>query len=245
MVRISILCAMRDRRAALKLSMELEDKERCAFRVAANGREALEAARSFAPDILIVDAVLPQMDGFGLIDRMREMPGMRMPRVIGGSMMRFADEGFMHRGVAAALSIPWNVDELHEVLLREIRLIRDTIDWKAAKTAYQCAKELLNRLGMRSSLKGYDYLAWATALAYENEARLEAVGDEIYEPIAREFDTTAQNVERLIRQAVERTMDGERAKGVYSFFGNTIDPTRGKPTNAQCISALAERLRIS
>ena len=47
-----------------------------------------------------------------------------------------------------------------------------------------------------------------------------------------------------IRHALESAMN-ENAQGMYAFFGNTIDPMRGKPTNAQAIGALAERLRIS
>ena len=51
-------------------------------------------------------------------------------------------------------------------------------------------------------------------------------------------------MERLIRHAVERTTDTVGVDGIYTFFGNTIDPMRGKPTNAQMIAMLAQRLRI-
>lgn len=244
-MQVSVLCAVRDRRAAQQLSMEMEDGEHCAFRIVTNGWDALKECRRFAPDILIVDAVLPEMDGLGLLDRMKEILGGRMPRVIGGSMLHFADEGFRHRGANALVSVPWVREELRAALLIEMECMKNCVDWDAAQMMHCRACDLLSGIGMRSALKGFDYLAWATALACENEARLEAVGEKIYAPIAEEFGTTAQNVERLIRHAVERTMDGERAKGVYGFFGNTIDPTRGKPTNAQCISALAERLRVS
>ena len=39
-------------------------------------------------------------------------------------------------------------------------------------------------------------------------------------------------------------MDSARAEALYAFFGNTIDPTRGKPTNAQMIGMLAQKVRV-
>ena len=35
------------------------------------------------------------------------------------------------------------------------------------------------------------------------------------------------------------------ARGIYNFFGNTIDPMRGKPTNAQIVAMIAEKIRVS
>ena len=104
---------------------------------------------------------------------------------------------------------------------------------------------MLTQMGMHASLKGYAYLCKAAALAYESEARLFCIGREIYAPIAQEDHTTAANVERLIRHAIESTMSAARARGVYSLFGNTIDPAKGKPTNAQVIALLVQRMRVS
>ena len=77
------------------------------------------------------------------------------------------------------------------------------------------------------------------------EASLFAVGKRLYQPVAQRFDTTPQNVERLIRHAVESTMDAAAARGVYGLFGNTLDPARGKPTNAQIIGMLVQRMRVA
>lgn len=243
-MQINILCAVRDRRMAQELDMEIGDGQRCMFRIATNGLQALEMCRMFTPDILIIDAVLPGMDGLGVIDRMRDMLGERMPRVIGGSMQHFADSGFCRRGIDALVCVPWNREEIRSSLLLQMESFQNSVDFDRLRHSYLRAMALLSGMGMRSTLKGYAYLSWAAALAYESESRMNRVGERIYRPIADEFGTTPQNVERLIRHAVERTMDAKQAGGVYRFFGNTIDPTRGKPTNAQCISMLAQRLRI-
>ena len=243
-MQFNVLCAMRDRQLARRLCMELEDGSRCNFRVVTDGRAAVESCRSFAPDILVVDAVLPQIDGLGVMDSVRSMLGDRMPRVIGGSMLHFADEAMQQRGADMIVGVPWKKEELRAALLLQMERIQTHVDWASVQAAYRRARTLLEGMGMNGALKGCGYLAWAAALAYENEDRLNAVGENIYLPIARRFGTTKTCVERLIRHAVERTMDTARTENVYRFFGNTIDPMRGKPTNAQYISALAQRLRI-
>lgn len=245
MKRTNILCAMRDLRTAESLQREMENAERCSFRIVNNGDLALISAEQEQPDILVIDAVLPQIDGLGVVDSMRRMLGTRMPRVIGGSMMPFTDEGFRRRGVDRIVRVPWDLVELRAAIEELIERINTQIEWERAQEDFDRASALLRQMGMRGSLHGFTFLAWAAALACEREDRLYTLGERIYVPIADRFSTTPQNVERLIRHAVESTMDAVGARGVYGFFGNTIDPTRGKPTNGQMIGMLAQRMRVS
>ena len=85
----------------------------------------------------------------------------------------------------------------------------------------------------------------AAALVLDDESRMEAVGDRLYKPVAEHFGTTEQTVERLIRHAVESVMDARGVRRIYGFFGNSIDPMRGKPTNAEMIGMLAQHMRVT
>jgi len=241
---ISILCAVREDSALRQLMNTMDNAERCTFRIVLSGNQALQAARQFAPDVLITDAVLSGCDGLALVDRLNEMLGSRMPRVIGGSMMAFSDEAFRRRGVKRVVRVPWEPAQLEAALAEVIWEIDTAVNWEKARDGYRRACELLAALGMRSKLHGFEYLAWAAALTANNESRLHALSQRIYEPIAEKYCTTPQSVERLIRHALESTMDSVRADALYAFFGNTIDPTRGKPTNAQMVAMLAQRIRI-
>jgi len=242
MKRFNVLCAMRDSRVTDSLRRALG--ERCAFRFASSGEAALSACGRLTPDVLIIDAVLPYVDGLGVIDSLRMRLGERMPVVIGGSVMGFSDGEFARRGVTRLAHVPWDADGLGAQLTEVIRQLDTQVDWARARKGFERASVLLARMGMNERLHGFAYLAWAAALAYEDEERLYAIGERIYAPIAQRLGTTRPNVERLIRHAVESTMDAVGPDGVYGFFGNTIDPTRGKPTNAQMIGMLVQRLRV-
>ena len=242
---VDVLCAVRNSSAIQRVREEMDDGETCVFRIVHHGGDALASAQRFVPDILVIDAVLTEMDGLAVVDRLRAILGDRMPRVIGGAMLPMAREGFLRRGASCVVSVPWNVEELDGAMRQVIREIDTQIDWPAAQEERDRASALLRKLGMRECLRGFDYLAWAAALASMSEGRLFALGKRLYQPVAQHEGTTPQNVERLIRHAVETTIDAVGPDGIYGFFGNTLDPTRGKPTNAQMIAMLAQRLRVS
>lgn len=244
MRKINVLCAMRDSRVVEGLRVRMD--ERCLFRAVGSGDAALACASRVPPDVLVVDAVLPRLDGVGVVERMRGMLGeARMPVVVGGSVLSFCDEAFRRLGAEHLASVPWNESQLFRILTDVIRRMDTRVDWAHAQSGCERAQALLRQMGMNEKLSGFTYLAWASAIAAAQEDRLGAVREQLYVPVAERFDTTPQNVERLIRHAVERTADTVGAQRIYTFFGNTIDPMRGKPTNAQIIGMLGERVRIS
>lgn len=241
---VHVLCAVRRAEAVYRICQEMDDGEHCLFDIVSSGAQAVERCRHSVPDILVIDAVLPEMDGLGVVDLLHSRLGCRMPRVVGGAASTFSYEGFIRRGAEHVIHVPWQEQELRSVLTEQIRQMQERIDWEVYEPGAAQAGLLLSEMGMNARLKGVAYLSWAAALVSGNEGRISAVGDCVYAPVAARFGTTAQNVERLIRHAIESTMSAAQAKGMYSLFGNTIDPAKGKPTNAQVIALLAQRMRV-
>ena len=229
-MKTHILCAMRDSSTLTHMLRMLEDEQECTCRVVRSGEAALLSAKKRRPDVLVIDAVLPLMDGLG---------------VIGGYMMPFAKEGFERRGVNCLVRVPWEPQQLGEALMQMIEKTRLEVDWTHLSAACDRAGQLLSSMGMKTTLRGYEYLANAAALAWEDESRMDAVGERLYKPVAEHCGTTEQTVERLIRHAVESAMDTVGVLRIYGFFGNTIDPMRGKPTNAEMIGMLAQHMRVT
>lgn len=241
---VHILCAVRDRQSLRPLIARMDDGVVCTIDVVTTGGQALDLCRKAPPDILVADAVLPGMDGLGLVEQLQRELGRRMPRVIGGARTPFARQGFLRRGASAVMAVPWDTAELERLILRERASMEAHVDWEALRPAQRHAGMLLRQMGMHASLKGFAYLSCAAALAFESEARMFHVGRDIYEPLAVHYGTSKENVERLIRHAIESTMSAARAGSVYSLFGNTIDPAKGKPTNAHVIALLVQRMRV-
>ena len=244
-MKTQILCAMRDGSAVIPALRTLEDEQDCAFRMVQSGEGALSAAKKCRPDILVIDAVLPLMDGLGTIDRLREIYGERMPQVIGGVMMPFARDGFLRRGVTCQVRVPWDAQELTEALTQMLKKVRGEADWTRLEPACRRAAGLLSKMGMRSTLRGYEYLSSAAALAWEDESRMDAVGDMLYKPVALRFRNDGAGRRAADPPCGGSVMDAFGVRRVYGFFGNSIDPIRGKPTNAEMIGMLAQYMRVT
>lgn len=241
---VHILLAMRDKQAMRRLIAQMDDSETCVFDMVTTGLQALEACRKAPPDILVIDAVMPQMDGLAVVEQLKCEMGDRMPRVIGGCRTPFAHKGFLRRGASVVIALPCEIADVKRAIMLEIEKLKETLDWDMLRPAQIRAGALLHQMGMPVSLRGYEFLCCGAALACESESRLYSIGKGIYEPIAAYHNTSKENVERLIRHAIESTMNAARARGVYSLFGNTIDPAKGKPTNAQVIAMLVQRMRV-
>ena len=103
-----------------KFNLESEGHE---VEIALEGRSALDALETFGPDVMILDVMLPQMDGWSVLTRMQELPEEQRPKVIIVS----AAAGLANRGRAedlgaqSFLAKPFEMDDL-------IRLVGEALD---------------------------------------------------------------------------------------------------------------------
>jgi DNA-binding response OmpR family regulator len=83
----------------------LESQFSCNFLKACNGRQALEIMRQECPDLVLLDLMMPEMDGFELLQTMREQESMRGVPVIvlSAQILTSHDMAKLQEGVAAVL----------------------------------------------------------------------------------------------------------------------------------------------
>lgn len=103
--------------------------------------------------------------------------------------------------------------------------------------------QVLHALGMPAHLKGYSQARFALELVVNSPDVLHAVTKELYPKVAKAFNTTPSRVERAIRHAIEVTWDRGDIDTLQYYFGSTVSPTRGKPTNSEFLALIADRLR--
>lgn len=108
-----------------------------------------------------------------------------------------------------------------------------------------CERELLvmlDELGVPHHMCGYEYLRQAVLVAVRDPQAVYAVMKEIYPVVAASFGVRPYQVEGGIRRAVAAAWERGSRSAQALYFGNTVAARRGKPTNAECIAKLAERL---
>jgi len=103
----------------------------------------------------------------------------------------------------------------------------------------------LHELGIPSSLLGYEYLAYGIGLALNERELIHRITKGLYPAVAKHFGSTPSRIERAIRHAIEAAWLRGTVDAQESYFGNSIDPMKGKPTNREFIAAVAERIRLA
>lgn len=127
------------------------------------------------------------------------------------------------------------------------QLICEEAQMQSGKNAPGLAEisQTLCELGMPTNLLGYQYLRYAIHAAMREPEILRAMTKELYPQVAGEFRTTATGVERAMRHAIEVVWDRGNVEILESYFGYSVDPNRGKPTNSEFISKIVDNLTLN
>ena len=237
-----VLLAMREgaRRNNFRLLLESERSD-CSVSCSDDGRSTLEEIRALAPDVLVLDQVLPLLDGPALLNALCDAFLPCPPKVI-----LLASPG------QEASSLP-GVDERLPAspdfctLLQAIRSAEDTLMGALAELKSPERNDRIQahfqELGMPKNLKGRAYLAFLLDLAVPSPNLLDALTKRLYPAAAARFSTTPAAVERCIRHAIEATWSRGDMAALERLFGLSIDPDRGKPTNREFLAMSAQHLR--
>ena len=103
----------------------------------------------------------------------------------------------------------------------------------------------MHQIGVPAHIKGYQYLRYAIILSVESPEVMSSVTKALYPAVAKKFQTTSSRVERAIRHAIEVAWDRGDVDVLSSYFGYTIQSSRGKPTNSEFIAMIADKLRLN
>ena len=223
--------------------------------MAYNGRECLDLIEESAPDVLILDIIMPHIDGLGVLTKLRAMELTNTPNII--MLTAFGQEEVMKKAVALGASYfilkPFDLDNLAE----QIREVGDTGDKalsfniKKEKTEKKPKRNLeaditniIHEIGVPAHIKGYMYLREAISMVYNDIDLLGSITKVLYPEIASHFNTTASRVERAIRHAIEVAWSRGNVDAISSLFGYTVSVTKAKPTNSEFIAMVADRLRL-
>jgi two-component system response regulator (stage 0 sporulation protein A) len=227
--------------------------------VAYNGDEVLQMIERDRkiPDVLILDIIMPHLDGLGVLERLRSLNLDPQPHII--MLTAFGQETITQRAVQLGASYyilkPFDMEVL-------VNRIRQLVGGPAAITAGAGAQKtnvvplgksknldanitsIIHEIGVPAHIKGYQYLREAITMVYNNIEILGAITKTLYPEIAAKFKTTPSRVERAIRHAIEVAWTRGNIDSISHLFGYTVNISKSKPTNSEFIAMVADKLRI-
>ncbi len=217
---------------------------------ATDGQEALLKITRLKPNIVISDLYLGKIDGVGLIREAKKQLGDAYPAFIMISSFNNPSlyEECVEAGAVYCMLIPLDYSTLGDRIRRIAEkgkpkisgqmLTRGDSDLEAQVT------KIIHQIGVPAHIKGYQYLRTAIIMVVQNTEIINSVTKILYPSVAKLYGTTSSRVERAIRHAIEVAWDRGDLDVLNSFFGYTVQNSRGKPTNSEFIAMIADNLRL-
>ncbi|MBQ1261076.1 MAG: sporulation transcription factor Spo0A [Clostridia bacterium] len=216
--------------------------------VAENGEIALSMLKRRRYGVVIVDLWMSKHDGIATIREAKKLPESEGTKFILTSpinkhtILMEASEA----GADICLLKPFGIASLTShisALTRTVVVNTPKEDDKILDMEAQVTK-IIHQIGVPAHIKGYQYLRSAILMTISDNDIINSVTKVLYPAVAKKYQTTTSRVERAIRHAIEVAWDRGDIDTLNSYFGYTIQNSRGKPTNSEFIAMIADNLRL-
>lgn len=232
------------------------DKEVNLVGKATDGVDMYEIIKQKQPDVVLLDLIMPKMDGLGVMDKVHQdkklekKPYFIIVTAVGQE--RVTEDAF-RKGASYYVMKPFR----NEAIMEQIQNIKQEVQKETKKTAYvtysqetqeedleSIVTDMIHEIGIPAHIKGYHYLRDAILMAIDDMDVLNAITKILYPTVAKKHQTTSSRVERAIRHAIEVAWNRGKVELLDSLFGYTISNGKGKPTNSEFIALVADTIRL-
>lgn len=226
---------------------------------ARNGEQAYEMIRANNPDVVLLDLVMPGIDGLGVMEKVyAEKKTGKIPAfiIISAIHNESVAENAMMSGATYYMMKPF---DNHTIIKRIKQLGRAHEGYRPAaplqvaepagqpapaRNLEQYVTSVIHEIGVPAHIKGYQYLRDAIMLCINDMDLLNSITKVLYPEIAKKYETTPSRVERALRHAIEVAWSRGKMDTIYALFGYTINHGKGKPTNSEFIALIADKIRL-
>ena len=233
--------------------------------IAKDGREAVDMILNTEPDLVLLDVIMPYLDGIGVLEKlsiatMNKRPICIMLSAVG--QVKITQKA-ISLGAEYYVVKPFDM----ELLIQRIKDIKNYQPTPAQncfinreiKAPYieitdknknvednleALVTNIIHDLGVPAHIKGYQYLREAIMMVINDIEVINQITKQLYPDIARKYRTTPSRVERAIRHAIEVAWSRGQQETVEKIFGYTISASKGKPTNSEFIAMISDKLRL-
>ena len=238
----TVLIADADFAFAKQLSRALENSGKFqVIDIALNGKLAVRMVEERHPDVLVMDILLPELDGLSVLEKISSV--VPPPIVIATSVFlsNYVAVSAMGLGVRQLIKKPCSAESVAASVERACRILsRSGIGYDRRSLI----ANTLHDVGVPTNIKGYSYLIDALELVIANPEAAFSMTQSIYVPIARQHGVQPEQVSRAIKRAIDIAWDRGDLDTLQSYFGYTVSNTRGMPTNGEFVAIIGETLRF-
>ena len=227
--------------------------------VVVDGKTCLEkVAINTDIDVLVLDSVLPTIDGLEVIKQIRNSYRSVVRKIIvtagliNDCLLDFLNE----YGIDLLVMKPYDLDSLISKINKLVKndsksryslVVNNSNNINEDLSRNKLVNDIthiLHEVGIPAHIKGYNYLRTGIEEMYYSTDLQGKITKSLYPLIARKYSTTSSRVERAIRHAIEVAWNRGNVDSIDDIFGYTINAYKAKPTNSEFISMIADRLKL-
>lgn len=212
-----------------------------------DGRQAYELTSKHKPELLVVDLIMPFLDGFAVLEELCKDGYNVGTKVVMTSAVNldFVMKKAESYNIDYVFLKPFDKDVFK-------RRVTELMSYESTGTRIfgnrveidpcQIVTNQIKKVGITANIKGYHYLRDAILLVHDDFEMMSHLTTGLYQAVARKHNSTPQRVERAMRHAIETAWNRGNIEVLQELFGYTILDTKGKPTNGEFIAMLADQL---
>ena len=226
--------------------------------MATNGLEIINIIKDKQPDIVLLDIIMPQIDGLTVMEKVKtDKDVTKEPTfiVISAVGRESVTEDAFNMGATYYIMKPFD----NQMLINRIRYVKSNkklLDNKRAALVTDNSEavsdrsleaditEIIHDIGIPAHIKGYQYLRDSIMLSVKDNDVINSITKILYPTIAKKYQTTSSRVERAIRHAIEVAWNRGNTDTLNGLFGYTISNGKGKPTNSEFLALIADKIRL-
>lgn len=206
----------------------------------ADGNKVVEDVKRLQPDVLIMEVILQNLDGFAVLDKIRQMKE-KCPKVF--FVSNLSHSGFVTKAIQSGASYfmvkPISPENLEN---RIFEVLENGQNKKESKQLDEKISNIFISIGIPAHIKGYQFLREAVKLAVEEPEIIGSITKKLYPTIAERFETSSSKVERGMRHAIEVAWNRGKIENINNIFGLKIYNRNEKPTNGELIALIADKM---
>ncbi len=216
-----------------------------------DGGNAISEIKAFLPQVVVLDLVLPNRDGFSVLAELKTLD--ITPKIIVCSAL--TNENFIKKaldyGADNFISKPCSFSALKDAILDALAPQEEnnvvSIKKENSKEHKKLDEKISNifiTVGIPAHIKGYQFLREAIKMTISSPDIINSITKRLYPNIAKRFSTSPSKVERAIRHAIEVAWNRGKIENINTVFGLPVYDSNDKPTNGEFIALVADKMLV-
>lgn len=220
--------------------------------MAADGFKGKDLILSQKPDVVLLDMVMPQLDGLAVLEQLNKTGMEYLPSII--CLSAVGQEELIRKAIDLGAKYYMVKPFDFEMILSRIRELSGShqhgrrviapVQQPVQRNLEEKITNIFLTIGIPAHIKGYHFLREAIKMVVEDNDIINRITKELYPGIAKKFNTTPSKVERAIRHSIDVAWSRGKVENINQLFGYVVYDKNDKPTNGEFIALVADKLSM-